>query len=184
MSTQLFKQFTDIEIRGKVLIPDHASITDGVNSYPARALFGAMGGGNVITLGDAYVLPADLPGATFICMPKNTASYAVTLGQPGQVGRRFRFILREELDAASESIDIYVSGTNAAENNRVIGVVTMGGNLSNRHFADRRGTGWLGSTTANNRPGPGDWFEFWDLGTRWHVTGACHAAVNGAVKVY
>ena len=185
MSSSLFKEMTDGRINGDTLFSRSGTIAvEPGQRYPNSALGGALAEGNVVSVSDADDI-SGLTGGLFLCAPKNGAGYQLTIGQPGQPGRRFKFILTGTLDSASENVIVRVGATTSVANRKMSGTIVTGdvtAGKSVKEFVNHRSVAYNGSGTGNDQPGAGDWMEFVDAGDHWYFNGVCHTR-NGDVIV-
>ena len=182
MGTQLGTTFIHPQLRGQIHFNRGANIRVGLERYGVSGILGAAAMSRVVSASGNLDLSGS-PGALVLCAAGS--SYTLTIGHPGEPGRRFRFVLTGTLDSGGETVRIQVDSASSAANRVMSGTVMVNDSATTRQkvkeFLNHRSVTFNGSGTASNQPYKGDWIEFLDAGTLWHFVGMTRARNSGQI---
>ena len=182
---RLYGRGNDLTLEGITRFKGQVAYDEENDHQDVEALLGAAQ--TIIRITPPYTIPRGLLGACFV-LSAPSSTQGVTLGQPGIPGRRFKFVLDEDLGTTNRDIDVYVASVTDATTGKIRGsVINMvsTGQAARvvQVFTDQRGTGFAGrSSPASSRPRRGDWLEFHDVGNRWIISGVSGATRTSSIQ--
>ena len=184
MSMMLHGEFVDTSIKGRIFLDPDGKVSSLDEEFDNAALYGAVSGGRVQTISGNLSL-ANSHGGTILLNPPSSqsATYNVTLGSPGRVGRRFRIVANGTFSTANANVNIRVSEGSAAANRRIFGAVATSAAAAGAvvRIGGNRRVSFIGSATATSQIAKGDFLEFVDTGTDWLVSGFTGSHSAGSV---